>query len=120
MPWTDSHIKNWLKSSATLTTADGKSVRVLELQYSTDNAILSAWAKHFRNHYCLDAEIDDLCTTVGLYPYKSNEIAGYNTTCQKKRERARLAGPHWADRLTLGVPNVRSRTWVNTRSLRED
>jgi len=24
------------------------------------NAVLSAWAKHFRNHYCLDEEIDYL------------------------------------------------------------
>jgi hypothetical protein len=38
----------------------------LELQYNNDHKILSAWAKHFRNHYCRDDEIDNLRKGTGL------------------------------------------------------
>jgi hypothetical protein len=44
-----------------LKTADGKPVRVMELKSAKDDAILSAWAKHFRNQYCRDDQIDNLC-----------------------------------------------------------
>lgn len=36
-------------------------MRVMELRHAKDDAILSAWAKHFRNQYCHDDQIDDLC-----------------------------------------------------------
>ena len=58
MSRTDKHLA-WLRDTGkTLTTACGKKVPILELQHQSDQAILSAWAKHFRNHYCLDSEID--------------------------------------------------------------
>ncbi|WP_044896172.1 Hachiman antiphage defense system protein HamA [Bacillus alveayuensis] len=41
-----------------LTLNDGKNVDVWKLNHENDDAVLSAWAKHFRNHYCLDSEID--------------------------------------------------------------
>jgi len=41
-------------------TADGKTIEVWELQHTTDDTVLSAWAKHFRNHYCSDSDIDFL------------------------------------------------------------
>lgn len=52
----------WLKkSSASLKTLDGKSVVVYELVVDYENeAALTAWARHFREHYCLDAQIDML------------------------------------------------------------
>ncbi len=59
MPWTSKHIK-WLKKDGKLTTADGRTVTVFEFSHKDDDKILSAWAKHFRNHYCLDTEIDVL------------------------------------------------------------
>jgi hypothetical protein len=59
MPWTSKHIK-WLKTVGTLTTTDGHSVKVLELVHHRDDNVLSEWAKHFRNHYCLDTELDVL------------------------------------------------------------
>ena len=31
-----------------------------EFHHEKDEAVLSGWAKHFRNHYCLDTEIDFL------------------------------------------------------------
>lgn len=59
MPWTSEHMK-WLAGSSTLTTGDSRTVTVLEFLHQDDDEILSAWAKHFRNHYCLDTEIDAL------------------------------------------------------------
>ena len=61
------HIKKWLvKTDEILNTADGKTVKIWELQYSQDNEILSSWAKHFRNHYCSDNQIDSLRSGTGL------------------------------------------------------
>ncbi len=58
MPWTSDHI-NWLSDSGDrIQTADGKEVEVWEFSHQKDEAVLSAWAKHFRNHYCLDTQID--------------------------------------------------------------
>ncbi|SHN63841.1 Hachiman antiphage defense system protein HamA [Desulfovibrio litoralis] len=60
MPWTKKHLK-WLTDTGThITTADGKTAAVWEFNYQTDEVTLSAWAKHFRNHYCPDTDIDDL------------------------------------------------------------
>ncbi|CAI8900560.1 hypothetical protein EMIT0P253_30203 [Pseudomonas sp. IT-P253] len=52
----------WLKKADhKVTTSDGVSVDVFELQIELSAApILSAWAKSFRQHYCLDAQIDRL------------------------------------------------------------
>lgn len=52
----------WLKETTEpLKTSTGKKVAVYEFQVdSSDTATLSAWAKHFREHYCLDAQIDRL------------------------------------------------------------
>ena len=60
------HIQ-WLKDTgATLTTAAGQTVRVLELQHKNDAVVLSAWAKHFREHYCLDSTLDQARQGTGL------------------------------------------------------
>jgi hypothetical protein len=65
MPWTSKHLK-WLKDTGKkITTADGIAVEIWELKHKNDPAILTAWAKHFRNHYCLDAEIDELRNGTG-------------------------------------------------------
>ena len=61
------HIKKWLtKTSGTLNTADSKTVEIWELKYGSNDVILSSWAKHFRNHYCSDNQIDSLCSGTGL------------------------------------------------------
>ena len=60
MPWTSEHTKWLVDTGERLKTADGKKVEVWEFRHEKDEAVLSAWAKHFRNHYCLDAEIDFL------------------------------------------------------------
>lgn len=60
MPWTSAHTKWFIDTGERLTTADGKEVKIFEFQHKNDEAVLSAWAKHFRNHYCLDTAIDSL------------------------------------------------------------
>ena len=59
-PWTSEHTKWLVDTGEQLETADGKKVSVWEFRHEKDEAVLSAWAKHFRNHYCLDTEIDFL------------------------------------------------------------
>jgi len=66
MPWTNKHLE-WLKDTGErLTTVDGKTVEIWEFQHQKDDNIFSAWAKHFRNHYCNDSEIDALRAGTGL------------------------------------------------------
>ena len=60
MPWTSEHLKWLVDTGKRLTTVDGKTVEVWEFRHLKDEVALSAWAKHFRNHYCLDTEIDTL------------------------------------------------------------
>ena len=60
MPWTNEHLQ-WLQLIDTYKTADGKDVEIYELNYDLGNdEIFSKWAKHFRNHYCLDSKIERL------------------------------------------------------------
>lgn len=57
----------WLaKTAQSIRTADGLEVEVWELHHANDEAILSAWAKHFRQHYCKDPDLDDLVSGTGL------------------------------------------------------
>lgn len=58
MPGTSEHIEWLVDTGERLKTADGKEVEVWEFLHQDDEDVLSAWAKHFRNHYCLDSEID--------------------------------------------------------------
>ena len=60
MPWTSVHLKWLVATGEKLTTADGKPIEIWEFHYENDDEILSAWAKHFRNHYCQDCDIDYL------------------------------------------------------------
>lgn len=52
------HMQWLIDTGEKITTADGKVADVWALQHGPDQVILSAWAKHFRNQYCLDEEID--------------------------------------------------------------
>jgi hypothetical protein len=66
MPWTSEHGKWFINTGELLNTTDGKKVEVWEFQHQEDEDVLSAWAKHFRNHYCLDKQIDILRDGTGL------------------------------------------------------
>jgi hypothetical protein len=57
---TPEHITWLVDTGKSLTTVDGKTVDVWEFRHEDNNAIMSAWAKHFRNHYCPDGDIDFL------------------------------------------------------------
>lgn len=64
--WSSDHLK-WLKDTGErLKTADDKTVEVWEFCHENDEAVLSSWARHFRNHYCFDTEIDPLRGGTGL------------------------------------------------------
>lgn len=58
MCWTSDHLKWLVNTGEVLQTVDGKTVEVLEYRCTQDDAVMSAWARHFRNHYCLDCDID--------------------------------------------------------------
>ena len=59
------HISFLKNTGTTLQTSDGKDVEVWELSHIPCENILSAWAKHFREHYCLDSQIDILRNGTG-------------------------------------------------------
>jgi hypothetical protein len=50
----------------TLKTKNGRPVQIVEFNHQQDKKILSAWAKHFRENYCLDSAIDRLRAGTGL------------------------------------------------------
>lgn len=54
------HLSWLIDTGQRLKTADNKIVSVLEFHHKKDNEVLSEWAKHFRNHYCSDTDIDIL------------------------------------------------------------
>ena len=58
MPWSSKHVEWLVDTGERLKTADDKEVEVWEFRHQVDEDVLSAWAKHFRNHYCFDTEID--------------------------------------------------------------
>ncbi len=62
------HVKWLTNTKERLTTADGKTVEVWEFCHQPDEKVLSAWAKHFRNHYCFDEEIDYFRKGYGYSP----------------------------------------------------
>jgi hypothetical protein len=58
---------DWLVNTGnTITTADGHTVELWELNHADDAAVLSSWAKHFREHYCDDAMLPALANGTGL------------------------------------------------------
>jgi len=53
------HVR-WLVQKKSINTDEGKVVEVWDLQHIDDAKVLSTWAKHFRQHYILDSQIDTL------------------------------------------------------------
>lgn len=50
---------DFIKNTGTvLKTIDGQDIEIWELGEVTDQVVLSSWAKHFREQYCLDSDID--------------------------------------------------------------
>ena len=59
--WTDQHLK-WLKDTGeVITTACGKKASIYQFAYEvSDEETMTAWASHFRKHYCSDFELKTL------------------------------------------------------------
>ena len=61
MPWTNQHLQWLVDTGEVLTTQCGRTAKVYSFNYDvTNETVMSAWAKHFRNHYCDDGQIDVL------------------------------------------------------------
>jgi len=52
------HLQWFTDTGNTMSTACGSKVAVWELKYVPASPVLSEWARHFREHYCADDEID--------------------------------------------------------------
>ena len=60
-------ISDWLVNTGKkIETINGKEIEIWELKHKNNEEVLSSWAIHFRNHYCLDEEIDELRLGTGL------------------------------------------------------
>jgi hypothetical protein len=59
------HLEWLVDTGERVPTAEGRAVEVWEFRHQKDEEVLSQWAKHFRNHYCLDDQIDDLRSGTG-------------------------------------------------------
>ncbi len=57
-PISPEHITWLVEANNAAATADGVSARIWEFNHEENPEVLSKWAKHFRNHYCSDDEID--------------------------------------------------------------
>jgi hypothetical protein len=60
------HTKWIIKTVTKLKAAAGQEIRVLEFQHKNDAAVMSLWAQHFREHYCLDKVLDEAREGTGL------------------------------------------------------
>lgn len=49
----------WLQVDEELITKEFKKVQVYEFKHVNDEQIMDEWAKHFRQNYCLDDELDE-------------------------------------------------------------
>lgn len=57
---------DWIIQEKQITTSEGKQINAYELVIQDDESILNSWAKHLREHYCADCEIDVLRAGFGL------------------------------------------------------
>ena len=60
-------ISSWLvETGDRIVSTEGVEIAIFELRHEDDDEVLSAWAEHFRGHYCLDSEIDALREGTGF------------------------------------------------------
>src|SRR6476660_6225508 len=60
------HLAWLVNTGKTLKTTAGHTVEQWELKHGNDPAVLSAWAEHFREHYCDDKLLQQLVNGTGL------------------------------------------------------
>ncbi len=54
------HIKQLKKSNRKYKTQNGKNIDVFEIVIPENESLILSWAKHFREQYCNDNELDEL------------------------------------------------------------
>lgn len=57
---------DWLIQEKPVTTCEGKQIVIYELVIQNDESVLNSWAKHLREHYCADSEMDVLRAGYGF------------------------------------------------------
>lgn len=57
---------DWLIQEKPVITSEGKQIVIYELVIQDDESVLNSWAKHLREHYCADSEIDVLRAGYGF------------------------------------------------------
>lgn len=96
---TPAHLDWLVDTGERLTSADGVEVEVWELQHADDATVLSAWAKHFRKHYCDDDMLALLVPGTGktngefLFDIKTR-LKSFSICCEEHRSwRSMSASP---------------------------
>lgn len=56
----------WIKKIGVEQTRDNKKVDIFEFKYEYDDTIMNSWAKHFRQQYCSDNDLDEESQANGL------------------------------------------------------
>jgi hypothetical protein len=69
------HIAWFAHNGEQIQTSDGKTVTVVEFKHLQDAAVISAWAKHFREQYSFDDDLDENRKDLGLS--RSEYLATY-------------------------------------------
>lgn len=60
------YLKNFVDTGQVITTNEGITIPLWELSVPDDEECLKEWASLFRQNYCIDAEIDDLRSGLGI------------------------------------------------------
>jgi hypothetical protein len=129
MPWTGIHLTWMSDSTSTVMTSCGRPVKIYSFSCNLlDTPAISAWAKHFRNHYCRDSEIDSLCVPMKIS--RKTYLETYKFPVKKAAQKGEKTGPatragDFAEilvsdfltyRLNYWVPRVRYAFKINPNS----
>ncbi|WP_177307785.1 Hachiman antiphage defense system protein HamA [Pseudoduganella namucuonensis] len=67
-------------------------MKIYDFSYNLgDPKTISEWAKHFRNHYCRDIEIDSLCTPMKIS--RKTYLETYKFPVKKAAQKGQKTGP---------------------------
>lgn len=94
MRWTDKHTA-WMQDTGTaITTTCGLAATIIRFNHSiSDTPTMSAWAKHFRNHYCDDAHISYLIKDTPYSQSKADFLINMKFPAQKISDSHEKSGP---------------------------
>lgn len=83
------HVKQIKKVNGEYFTSEGEKVSLFRIAVPTDEELISNWAKHFREQYCTDEELDQLIDGTGktkgqyledlIFPTGKGKVAGKRT-----------------------------------------